>query len=497
MRKYKLLRILTATVVTETNTFSPIPTGWEAFARNGIQHGREAPIAPFSDFASMIAWRELAQRDGHTVIESVAAVAEPGGITVRSVYESLRDEVLADLQRALPVDVVLLFLHGAMVAEGYDDCEGDLLARCRELTGAKSIIGAELDLHSHLTPAMLGAADVILAYKEYPHTDIVERARDLYRLCTDAAAGRTKPVSAAYDCRMTGIWPTSAQPLRGFVDRMFAAERNGVLSISMIHGFPWGDVGDGGTKIVVVADGDRELAAATARRFGNELWDIREDARMHARPIDAALDEALAIEGGPIVLADVADNAGGGAPGDSTFILRRLLERDIENVASGIYYDPIAVDLCFDAGPGAVLDLRVGGKLGIASGDPLDLHVTVRNVAADHWQDSVDDSGPVPLGRSAWITANGIDIVLVSIRSQVFAPNAFTGLGIPLLERKLVVVKSSHHFWAKFAPIAKAVVHIGAPGALQLDFENIAYHKRNPRFWPRVADPFADEREDR
>jgi microcystin degradation protein MlrC len=109
----------------------------------------------------------------------------------------------------------------------------------------------------------------------------------------------------------------------------------------------------------------------------------------------------------------------------------------------------------------------------------------------------MDDSGPVPLGRSAWITANGIDIVLVSIRSQVFAPNAFTGLGIPLLERKLVVVKSSHHFWAKFAPIAKAVVHIGAPGALQLDFENIAYHKRNPRFWPRVADPFADEREDR
>jgi microcystin degradation protein MlrC len=489
------LRVLTATLVTETNTFSPIPTGWEAFGRNGLQHGRNGPIAPsVPDFASMIAWREMALRDGHTVVESVAAVAEPGGLTVRSVYEALRDELLEDLRHALPLDVVLLFLHGAMVAEGYDDCEGDLLARCRELTGAQTIIGAELDLHSHLTPAMLRSADVILSYKEYPHTDIVDRARDLYRLCSNAAAGRTKPVSATYDCRMTGIWPTTAQPLRGFVDRMFAAERDDVLSISMIHGFPWGDVDDGGTKILAISDGDRELAAATAKRFGQELWAIRDGARMHVRPIDAALDEALAVEGEPVVLADVADNAGGGAPGDSTFILRRLLERNIGNVATGIYYDPIAVDLCFDAGPGAALDLRVGGKLGIASGDPLDLRVTVQAVYANHAQDSMDDSGPVPLGRAAWITAQGIDIVLVSVRSQVFAPNAFTSLGVPLLDRKLVVVKSSHHFWAKFAPIAKGIIHVGAPGALQLDFENIRYCKRNLRFWPRVADPFADER---
>jgi microcystin degradation protein MlrC len=401
--------------------------------------------------------------------------------------------VLGDLRRALPVDVVLLYLHGAMVAEGYDDCEGDLLARCREVTGAKTTIGAELDLHSHLTPAMLQSADVIVAYKEYPHTDIVDRARDLYRFCTDAAAGRTKPVSAAYDCRMTGIWPTTAQPLRGFVDRMFAAERDGVLSISMIHGFPWGDVNDGGMKILAIADGNRELAAATAQHFGQELWAIRDDARMHALPIDAALDEALAVEGGPVVLADVADNAGGGAPGDSTFVLRRLLERNIVNVATGVYYDPIAVDLCFDAGPGAVLDLRIGGKLGVASGDPLDLRVTVQSVCANHAQDSMDDSGPVS-GRAAWITAQGIDIVLVSVRGQVFAPNAFTGLGVPLLERKLIVVKSSHHFWTKFAPMAKGVIHVGAPGALQLDFENIRYCKRNLRFWPRVADPFADER---
>ena len=386
------MRIFTATLVTETNTFSPIPTGSQGFSRSRAQ----------SDVASMAQWRALAERDGHTVIESIIAIAQPAGPTVRSVYESLRDELLGDLQAAKPIDVVLLYLHGAMVAEGYDDCEADVLERCRALN-PNAVIGAELDLHAHLTQRMLGAANVIIAYKEYPHTDIVARAADLYRLCVDAAAGETHPVSAVYDCRMTGIFPTTAQPLRAFVDDMTARERDGILSLSLIHGFPWGDVPEAGVKMLAVADGDAALAARVAEEFGHRFWTMRRDASLAGTSVSDALAAIAAAPEGPIVLADFADNAGGGAPGDSTFILQALLQRGIENVVTGTYYDPIAVDTCFEAGEGATIDLRFGGKLGAASGAPIDARVTVMRLLEQHQQDAMDDTIPVLLGRSAWI----------------------------------------------------------------------------------------------
>jgi len=413
------------------------------------------------------------------LVESIVAIAQPAGPTVRAVYESLRDEILDDLRQALPVDVVLFYLHGAMVADGYDDCEGDLLERCRAIVGEDVVIGAELDLHAHLTKQMLANADAIITYKEYPHTDIVGRARDLYRICVDAAAKRTRPVSAAFDCRANGIWPTSAEPMRSFVDAMAARERDGILSLSLIHGFPWGDVPEAGAKMLAIADGDAALASRVAQEFGGRFAEIRDTARLAPMPLPAALDEALATPGGPIVLADVADNAGGGAPGDSTFVLRALLERGIGNAATGTYYDPEAVSLCFEAGEGAAFDLRFGGKLGVASGEPIDARVVVMALREKHAQDYMDDSGPAALGPSAWIRTHGIDVVLTSRRSQVFAPNAFTGLGMTLEDKKLVIVKSTHHFWGKFAPLAKRIIHLSAPGALTQDFAAIPYRKRD------------------
>jgi microcystin degradation protein MlrC len=480
------VRILTGALITETNTFSPIPTGWTAFERTPVQRGTRAPFEATWEFAPLVRWRELAQRDGHTAIESIAAVAEPGGRTVRAVYETLRDEILRGVQEALPLDVVLLYLHGAMAAEGYDDCEGDILTRCREIVGPDVVIGAELDLHGNVTQTMLDAATAIVGYKEYPHTDMVDRAADLYRICVDAADGKTKPVMAMHDCRMVGLWPTSNQPMRGLVDEALAAECDGVLSVSLMHGFPWGDVAGCGAKALAIADGDRRIAEETAKRFGLKFWDVRERAHVQSATMDEAIDLALAAPEGPVVLADVSDNAGGGAPGDSTFLLRRLLERGVKSAVAGTYYDPGAVELCAEAGVGATLSLRVGGKLGPASGDPLDLRVTVRAIVDDHRQTAMDSSALAPLGRSAWVSVDGIDIVLASVRSQVFFPDAFTGLGIPLETYRIIALKSTHHFWAGFSAIAKRAIYVNAPGALQLDFANIAYETREPHYWPRI-----------
>ena len=485
------MRIFTGAIVTETNTFSPIPTGLQAFELNGIQHGNRAPIRTTSELAVLVHWRECGRGDGHTVVESVAAVAEPGGVTVRSVYESLRDELLGDLRRAMPVDVVLLFLHGAMVAQGYDDCEGDILRGARSITGTDAAIGAELDLHSHLTQAMLENATVIVDYDEYPHTDIVARGEDLYRLCVAAARKEVNPVMRVFNCRMVGMFPTTSHPMREFVDSLKAVRGAGILSTSLIHGFPWGDVSEGGAKCLAICDGDAQAAQDAAEHFGSRFWSVRDAVQLRAADLNDAIDTALRCSRPPAVLADVADNAGGGAPGDSTHILRRLLERNVRSVVSGVYYDPVAVQICFEAGEGAVLDLRCGGKLGTASGAPLDLRVRVRKLREHHTQTSMDDSGPVAFGRCAWVDAGGVHLVLASIRGQVFAPDAFTGLGIPLEEAQIVVVKSSHHFYGKFAPIAGTVIHVDSPGALQLDFARINYCKRDPHYWPRVQNPFS------
>lgn len=484
------MRIFTAAIVTETNTFSPIPTGASAFHLSGMQRGSMGVIRATDELATMVRWRELAHRDGHTVIESIGAVAQPGGITVRAVYEAMRDELLADLKAVLPVDVVLLYLHGAMVAQGYDDCEGDILARVRHVAGAQTVVGAELDLHSHLTETMLEHASVIAGYDEYPHTDIAARGEHLYDVCLRGARGEVRPVMRAFDCRMSGMYPTTKTPMRQFVDELKAARTGRVLSTSLIHGFPWGDVREAGVKSLAITDGDAALAGRVAEQFGRRFWAIREDAVLRALPIDEALDAALASERTPVVLADVADNPGGGAPGDSTFVVRRIIERGITGVVSGVYYDPASVQLCFEAGEGATFDLRAGGKLGIASGAPLDLRVTVRGLRREHTQDSMDNSALVPLGDAAWVETNGVHLVLVSNRRQVFAPDAFTGLGVPLEQARIIVVKSSHHFYAKFAPIAGAVLHVDSPGALQLDFAVIPYQKRDLNYWPRVADPF-------
>jgi microcystin degradation protein MlrC len=483
------MRVFIAALDTETNTFAPLPTGALAFAEGFVAHGNATALPENYCSAQLYVWRWRAEALGWDVAESLCAYAEPGGITARAVYEGFRGEILADLTRALPVDAVLLGLHGAMVAEGYDDCEGDLLTAVRAILGPDVPVGAELDLHCHLTSAMMRAATVLVAYKEYPHIDIPERAGHLFTLIEDAAMGRTKPVMAAFDCRMIGLFRPTAQPLRGFVDQMIAQEgRDGILSLSLAHGFPWGDVADVGVKMLAVTDGDPDRAAAVARQYGEALFAMRRDVAPVFLSIDAALDLALEVARGPVVIADVADNPGGGAPGDSTFFLAKVRERGMTGVMLGYFWDPIAVRFCFEAGLGAVLDLRIGGKCGVASGLPVDLRVTVMGLAEQVTQRF--GAAPVPMGPSAWVRAEGIDLVLCTLRTQTFHPEAMAALGLDPTTPRIMVVKSNQHFHAAFAPIASEILYASSPGALSQAFATFAYTKRSGPYWPRQDDPF-------
>jgi microcystin degradation protein MlrC len=478
------MRVFSGSLATETNTFGPMPTGLASFKDRGYYPAGQHPnqITLFS--GPLWAARLRGKDAGWTLIEGMVAGAQPSGITTRHAYETLRDELLADLKGALPVDMVVLGLHGAMVADGYDDCEGDLLERVRAIVGPDVVVGAELDPHNHLTPAMVDSADLLISFKEYPHTDVLERGLELVDLCAAMVAKKIQPVHAVVDCEMIVTMHTSRQPARGFVDKLQALEgKGGVLSISVSHGFSWGDVPEMGTKLIVYTDGDQALADRLARDLADELIAMRDGLTVDYPGIDASLDQALAFDGGPVVLADGADNPGGGAASDSTFILRRMVERGIRHAALGPLWDPIAVRIAFEAGQGARLPMRLGGKISPLSGDPIDLMCTVKALHADMVMTGLANA-PTPLGDCALLESDGIEIVLITLRNQAMGTDMFTQLGCDLAAKKIIVVKSSQHFYASFSKVAKHVIYAGAPGAVTLDLKTLPYQKARRPKWP-------------
>lgn len=482
------MKVLIAGLATETNTFSPIPTGERAFAESmSTRTATQEPANLFS--APLHEWRTLAEAQGWDVVESRAAFAQPAGLTIRGVYEGFRDEIVGDVAREKP-DIFLISMHGAMVAEGYDDCEGDLTARARA-AAPDAVIGLELDPHHHLTEAMLAACDLIVAYKEYPHTDSADRARDLFTLAADTAAGKITPVMRDYDCRMIAMYHTPRQPIRGFVDDMLAREgTDGILSLSLTHGFPWGDVARVGTRMLAIADGSAQIAAAVAQEFGERLWSLRDDIYLRLPDIAQALDHVAAAKAHPVVLADFADNAGGGAPADSTFFLKDVLARKLTDVAIGIFCDPGVTRVAHEIGAGGKARVRLGGKVGPMSGDPVDLEVVVRAVRKDMRQEL--GGSTMPMGNAAWLEADGVHLVVNDLRTQCFHPSAFTDLGIDLARMRAIIVKSSQHFYVGFEPVAAEIKHVATPGAIPPDFASIPYTKRSLHYWPKVEDPFAD-----
>jgi microcystin degradation protein MlrC len=476
------MRIYTTSLATETNTFSPIPTARADFI--DATPSRCGPERPALTAAHAWVLHRRAAAEGLTVIEGPHHWAEPAGLIARAAYESLRDDLLNALRAALPVDAVVLGLHGAMAAHGYDDCEGDILRRARALVGPDVPIAAELDPHCHLTQVMAESADLLICYKEFPHTDSVERAEELVALTLRTARREIRPRLSLHDCRTIASFPTSRQPMRGFVDGIKRLEnQGGVLSISVVHSFPYADMPELGAKILVITDDRQDEGDRLARDLGRRLIAIRAQTQPPHLTPDEAIDRALAsTDPRPVVVADPADNPGGGAPADSTVILRRLVERGIENAALAPLFDPMAVRLCFAAGEGARLPLRIGGKTSPASGHPLDAEVEITKLVRDATQTVVGGTGSI--GDAAAVRIGGVSVVLTSYRNQAWGTDLFSNLGIDPLRQKLLVVKSTNHFFAAFAPIAAEVLYADSGGALPRDYRQIPYQRVRRPIWP-------------
>ena len=478
------MRLFVACLATETNTFSPIPTTRRSFETGAYFPAGSHPDRITHSTAPLWVARQRARAEGFTLIEGSCFWADPAGICGQSDYESVRDEILEQVRDAMPLDGVLLGLHGAMVAHGYQDCEGDLIARVREIVGSDAQIGIELDPHCHLTERCVRAADVIVLFKEYPHTDYAERAEELLAILLRAIRGEIAPVMSLYDCRMIERVPTSRDPGRHFVDQMKQLEgRSGVLSVSLAHGFQLGDVLDMGCRILVVTDNDKQQGDALAEELGESFRMLRGQFAAPSVAFDAALEQALSDSGpGPYVIADPTDNAGGGSASDNTHLLREMMDRNIKEAAFGPIWDPIAVEFCLGAGVGATIPLRFGGKAAATSGQPIDATVTIIGIARNAMQSF--GVAKLSIGNAVGIRVGGIEVSLLSTRSQAIGLEVFTSVGIDIGSKRIVCLKSTNHFHAAYAPIARAVLYTDGHGPSPLDIGKLPYKNVARPLWP-------------
>lgn len=483
------MRIFTAVLATETNTFSPICIDRRAFEASLYAPPGKHPETPTLCTAPITVGRRVTAQKGWELIEGTAAWADPAGLVNRQTYEDLRDEILGQLRSALPVDAVVLGLHGAMVADGCEDTEGDLLQRVREIVGADVLVCAELDPHSHLTARRAAAADFFVFFKEFPHTDFVERAEDLWRIAIDTLEGRVTPVMSIFDCRMIDVFPTSRDPMRSFVDKLMQIERDDadVLSLSVVHGFMAGDVAEMGTKMLVVTNGKAEKGEALARELGLELFSRRGTYRMPEIDERQAVAQALAAPAGPVVIADMWDNPGGGTAGDATVVLEELIARNATDTAIGTIWDPMAVQICMAAGEGAEIPLRFGAKSGPGTGRPIDGIVKVVKLVRN--AEMRFGESFAPFGDAVHIRLHGIDIILNTTRAQSFDPSLFSVMGIDPTSKKILVIKSTNHFFASFSKIASEILYCSAGTPYPNDPARTPYRRARRDIWPMTTDP--------
>ena len=483
------MRFFVAMVSHETNTFSPIRTDRAQFEARELRYGGEILEAYRGTETCLGGMIDGATARGVTLVPSLAAAASPAGRVAKEFYGEARDRLVADLRGAGPLDGILLDLHGAMVVEGLDDGEGDLLGAVRAVVGATIPIAVTLDFHANVTRTMVETATLLHGYKTYPHVDMAARGREAVARLVEIAGARVRP-TVAY--RQPAMLPpiagqlTTRGPMRRLYDLADAMEaRPGVLSISIFAGFPLADIPDAGLSIYVATDGDQALADALADDLAATAWAMRREFLHRALPLPDAVARALALDGRPVVLADIADNTGGGGAGDTTEVLRELLRVGARGVTVACLWDPAAVRACVEAGVGATLTVAVGGKVDPGHGAPLSVSGRVRTLSDGRFL----HRGPMfrglegRLGPTAVLDVNDVKIILISRRWQTLDPEMIRFVGIDPMAEKILVVKSSIHYRAAFEPIARAILEVDAPGLSSSNLERFTFTRvRRPIF---------------
>jgi microcystin degradation protein MlrC len=482
------MRIAIGGVSHETNTFCAGKTEIEDFQGSLWHSGQgllDAHTGVRSDLGGMIA---AAGRLGIEVVPTFFAATQPYGTISRAAFERLRDELIGGLRAALPVDAICLAMHGAGVAEGADDLEGALLQAVREVVGPETPVLVTLDLHGNITQRMVDNSTVLLGCQLYPHTDMHERGIEAVELAQRIVNGEIRPVTRLAQLPMlVQAAATAIHPAKTVNEHCAEWESGpGVVDATFFHGFPYTDTPDVGVTVVVTTDGNEDLAERAASDVARRIWNLRDDFRQDLPRPEEAIRQALDTDGGPVVIAETSDNAGGGAAADGTHLLKAMLAANLSDAAFGFIFDPETAEQAHAAGVGATIEARIGGKTDSLHGSPAETRAYVKALTDGEYimQSELGRGMKIELGKTARLIVGGMDIIVASSRQQTYEPELFLLHGIDVSRYTIIALKSSQHFRAGFEPVAARIIRTDTPGATTNDFSLFPY-KRIPRpMWP-------------
>ncbi len=470
----------------ETNTFSPTPTGRAEFQERREYFGEDVLTELDGTNTTIGGAIDVSQREGVELHPSVSAAAMPSGTVTADAYAFYTDHIRSDLADvADDIDGVFLSLHGAMVQEGGVDGEGPLIEAVRDVVGDGTPIVVTLDLHGNVTETMIDAADALVAFESYPHTDMGPTGRRAMSILLDAIDGAIDPVMRIERPPVLPYGPkqnTRAGPMAEVMtDARGLEERDDVIKVNVFPGFHQADIPSMGFSIPVVADGSPDVAEHTARELAETIWDRRHDFVGEYPGPEAAVSRAKSLvadgraEAGPVVMADLGDNPGGGGATDGTTVLRELIDQGVENAGFALMHDPEVVAQAVDAGVGERITATLGGKKDDLHGDPIvDVDLYVKAITDGKFR----NTGPMGTGtrndlgravRAVTGGGDGVEVILVDNRIQPLDAEVWRHVGIQPERLDVLVVKSTNHFRADYEPMASEVISVDSPGLVAMN----------------------------
>lgn len=485
--------VLTAEFSHESNTFSRCPADYAAFEDRGIRLGEAAlaergeantPIAGFLDIGRPAGWR---------VIHAISAAAQPSGPVTRDAYDRIAGVIVgAAKTHAGKIDGVLLGLHGAMVTEFCEDGEGELLTRLRAVLGPDVPIGVTLDPHANVTRKMTDLANIVVSYKTYPHVDVRETGRLAAGTLQRAMTGEIRPVTLRAERPMLEEVNGGRTDIGPMVERIAKAKayemEAEVFAVSVNGGFGNADIEEVGPTVLVTCQGDLDRHRAFAEALVDDMWQRRFDVVTPFLSVEDAVAEAKSYvaTSGPLIIADYADNPGGGGYGDATGLLKAMIAADLRDACFGPIVDPEAAAELHRSTPGATVSVRLGGKVDPEiGGGPLSLTGTLVSLSDG---DYVGD-GPMLGGlHASWgpcavLRVGEIEILVTTIRAQMNDLQQFRAFGIDPAAKRVVALKSMQHFRAAFEPIAGKVIVCDSGALCTPDLTKLPYRRaRRPIF---------------
>jgi microcystin degradation protein MlrC len=471
------MRVAVGGIWHETNTFSRSETSLEQFEvldgaalREAFENTR-TPIGGFLDGARSARME---------ILPTLFASATPSGTVRGDTYDGLAGRLVERLAELRP-DGILLDLHGAMVVEGIEEVEADLLGRIRAKLGNVPI-GAVFDFHANISESFVRSVDVFAGYDTYPHVDPVERGVEVAGLLARRLRGEIRPARALV--RPPLLTAPQAQhtdggPMGDLMKMAADARRkDGVLNVTVAGGFPYADVPHAGLSVVAMTDGRPDLAESIACDIARAAWESRSRFTVNNVRAREAVAQALRCSEGPVILVDVADNVGGGSPGDGTVLLRELLQAKARGAVVTMA-DPDTVHRAHEAGEGRTIDVRVGGKTDALHGAPAPMKATVQRLGSGDftYRGSYMTSRRVTAGKAAVLESDGVLVLVREKRVMPFDREEIQVMGIDPAQCRIIVVKSALAWRAAYGDLAREVIDVDTPGICTARLETLPYRK--------------------